>query len=101
MATFRQLTRECPLESPSSLAGKILELLFNCRREIHRLKIDIETNFALADVERMRWIKISLVSEAGNRRLRTIKFADLANRSARPTATDQACLNQSLLPLAR
>ena len=75
MATFRQLTSACPLESPGNLAGKILEMLLGCRREIHRLKIDIETNFALADMERMRWIKISLVSEAGNRRLRTIKFA--------------------------
>ena len=75
MATFRQLTSACPLESPGNLAGKILELLLDCRREIHGLKIDIETNFALADMERMRWIKISLVSEAGNQCLRAIKFA--------------------------
>ena len=75
VATFRQLFPACPLESPGNLAGKILELLLDCRREIHRLKIDIETNFALADMERMRWIKISLVSDAGNPRLRAIKFA--------------------------
>jgi hypothetical protein len=75
MATFRQLTPACPLESPGNLAGKIPELLLDCRREIHGLKIDIETNFAPADMERMRWIKISIVSKAGNRRLRTIKFA--------------------------
>ena len=75
MATFSSIDPGMPLESPGNLAGKILELLLDCRREIHRLKIDIETNFALADMEPMRWIKISLVSEAGNRRLRTIKFA--------------------------
>ena len=75
MATFRQLTPACPLESPGNLLGKILELLLDCRREIHRLKIDIETNFALADMEPMANVNISLVSEAGNRRLRTIKFA--------------------------
>jgi hypothetical protein len=72
-----------PLKLAANPAGKVLELLFDCRSEINRFKIEIETNFPLADMEPMRWVKISLVSEARDRRLRAIKFAQFGEQVCR------------------
>jgi len=60
-----------PSKPSGDPAGKILERLLLCRSE--RSKIEIETNVALADMEPMAAVKISLVSEAGDRRWRSIK----------------------------
>ena len=60
-------------KSSGNLAGKVLQLLLVCRSElIHRKKV---TNFALADMEPMVFVKISLVSHARYRRLRAKELA--------------------------
>ena len=69
------------------------------------IKIDIETNFALADMEPALFVKISLVSEAGDRCLPSIEFAQFGEqirrgRRRRINVCSEPELNQSLLPLA-
>ena len=91
-----------PLESPGNLAGKILELLLDCRREIHGLKIDIETNFALADMEPMLFVKISLVSQACDRRLLAIKFAQFGEQIRRGRRRRiNVCSEPELAPISK
>ncbi len=90
------------LKSSSNPSGKILQLFLNCRSGIHRIKIEIEANFALADMECMLWVKISFVAKTGHRRLRTIKLAQFGEQLRRSRWRGiNVCSEPELAPLSR
>jgi hypothetical protein len=56
-------------------AGKVLKLLLVCRCKCaHITKKELETNFALEDMQPMTSVEISLVADSGYRRWRAIKL---------------------------